>query len=177
MCDIQTHHGRGPFHVLCVPGLVPDGAETFLHQLPLLRRFGPVSLVTYPYERFVLDDVITSLVNELKRMVLSGRRVVLVGVSVGGGICLEMLRRLHEADRVAAEVDHADPGRHFARCPAVVERLERDVVPEEHQECADRDDGDADTARVATGRHDDGERQRDDGEHLYERVEHAGEEP
>lgn len=97
MCDIRTIPGRGPFHLLCVPGLVPDGAETFLRQLPLLRSFGAVSLVTYPYERFDLDHVLAALRAQIGRMRADGRQVVLMGVSVGGGICLELLRRAHDA--------------------------------------------------------------------------------
>ncbi len=98
MCSIKTYTSRGPFHLLCVPGLVPDGPETFLRQLSIFRRFGSVSIVTYPHDRFDLDWVINRLIYELHSLVSSGRRVVLVGVSVGGGICIELLRRLRESD-------------------------------------------------------------------------------
>lgn len=97
MCDIRTIPGRGPFHLLCVPGLVPDGPETFLRQMPLLRSFGTVSLVTYPYERFELDQVLAALQAHITSARAAGRQVVLMGVSVGGGICLELLRRARDA--------------------------------------------------------------------------------
>jgi pimeloyl-ACP methyl ester carboxylesterase len=97
MCDIRTIPGRGPFHFLCVPGLVPDGPETFLRQLSLLRSYGSVAVVTYPYDRFDLDAVITALRAHLDRATAAGRQVVLMGVSVGGGFCLELLRRARDA--------------------------------------------------------------------------------
>ena len=64
-----------------------------MRQLPLLRSFGAVSLVTYPYDRFDLDRVLDALRVQIARVRSDGRQVVLMGVSVGGGICLELLRR------------------------------------------------------------------------------------
>jgi pimeloyl-ACP methyl ester carboxylesterase len=96
MCDLRTLPGRGPFHFICVPGLVPDGPETFLRQQSLLRRFGALTVVTYPYDRFVLDEVLASIRSALERARADGRQVILMGVSVGGGICLEILRRARD---------------------------------------------------------------------------------
>ncbi len=97
MSEIRTFPGRGPFHFVCVPGLVPDGPETFLRQLPLLRRFGAVSVVTYPYDRFDLDAELAGIAQAITQARSDGRLVVLVGVSVGGGFCIELLRRARDA--------------------------------------------------------------------------------
>lgn len=97
MRDERLVHGHGPFHFLLMPGMVPDGPETFLRQLPLLRSFGSASVFTYPYERFDLDATLAALRAALDAAIAAGRRPVLVGVSVGGGLCLELLRRARDA--------------------------------------------------------------------------------
>ncbi|HEX3135301.1 MAG TPA: alpha/beta hydrolase [Planctomycetota bacterium] len=99
MCEFRTHPGRGPFQFICVPGLVPDGPETFLRQLPLLRRFGAVTVMTYPYDHFDLDQVLTALRLTIEQVRAEGRLPVLMGVSVGAGICLELLRRARSAEQ------------------------------------------------------------------------------
>ena len=91
--SLITHRGRGASHFLLVPGLVPDGPETFLRQIPLLRRHGDVTVVSYPREHFDLDALLDVLRQRTLAAASSGRRPVLVGVSVGGGFCLELLRR------------------------------------------------------------------------------------
>ena len=98
MCTRHVIDGQGHFHFLLVPGVVPDGPETFLRQTSLLRRFGSLTIFTYPYEDFSLDAVLEDLRSELERVRALGRQPVLMGVSVGGGICLELLRRAREAD-------------------------------------------------------------------------------
>ena len=90
--------GQGPFHFLLVPGMVPDGPETFLRQIALLRRFGGLTVFTYSYEDFSLDTVLDELRNELARVRSLGRQPILMGVSVGGGVCVELLRRAREAE-------------------------------------------------------------------------------
>ncbi len=92
--------GSGPFHFILVPGLVPDGPETFLRQVKTLRAFGSLATVTYPYERFDLDGVIESLRASIIASHQAGRLPVMMGVSVGGGLVLEMLRRAREAKEV-----------------------------------------------------------------------------
>lgn len=99
MCEFRTIPGRGPFHFVCVPGLVPDGPETFLRQQSLLRRFGAVTVATYPYDRFSVDEVLAHLRHAIDRARADGRQPVLMGVSVGGGICLELLRRARDQGR------------------------------------------------------------------------------
>ncbi len=96
---ITCHRGRGPFHVVCLPGLVPDGPETFARQRSLLKRHGSLSIVTYPYERFDLDRVLEVVTERLAQVRASGEVPVLLGVSVGGGLCLELLRRERDAGR------------------------------------------------------------------------------
>ena len=88
-----TERGRGEHHALLIPGLVPDGAETFLRQQPLFRAFGDTTTVTYPYDGFDLDQLIEGLATRIRAAAARGERPVLVGVSVGGGIALELLRR------------------------------------------------------------------------------------
>lgn len=91
--------GKGPFHLILLPGMVPDGPETFLRQAAVLRRHGSTAVVTYPYEDFQLDAVVTAVEDEIANTVIAGRRPVLVGVSVGGGFALEVLRRARAAGR------------------------------------------------------------------------------
>jgi pimeloyl-ACP methyl ester carboxylesterase len=99
--DLQLHRHPGgkPFHFVCLPGLVPDGPETFARQLKLLRGRGSVALVTYPYDRFDLDEVIAGVREEIEAAHSAGLAPVLVGLSVGGGIAIELLRRGLEAGR------------------------------------------------------------------------------
>lgn len=99
MCELRTLPGRGPFHFICVPGLVPDGPETFLRQQSLLRRFGAMTVLTYPYDHFVLDQVIEQIRLAIEHARAGGRQAVLIGVSVGGGVCLELLRRARDLDQ------------------------------------------------------------------------------
>jgi pimeloyl-ACP methyl ester carboxylesterase len=94
---IDHTKGSGPFHFILVPGLVPDGPETFLRQVKTLRAFGSLATVTYPYERFDIEAVLTSLREHILASHRAGRLPVVVGVSVGGGLCLEVLRRAREA--------------------------------------------------------------------------------
>ena len=88
-----TEHGRGDQHAVLLPGLVPDGAETFLRQQPLFRAFGDVTTINYPYNGFDLDRLLEALESRIRATAQNGQRPVLVGVSVGGGIALELLRR------------------------------------------------------------------------------------
>lgn len=89
----RTVHGRGPRHFLLVPGLVPDGPETFWRQHKLFFAHGSVTTLTYPYETFDLDAVVEWITRWVSATRASGHDPVLVGCSVGGGLCLETLRR------------------------------------------------------------------------------------
>jgi len=86
-------NGRGPFHFLLIPGLVPDGPETFLRQAAMLHGFGSSTTFTYPYEDYDLDQVLAAIGHEVDKAHGAGKWPVLIGVSVGGGLCLEWLRR------------------------------------------------------------------------------------
>lgn len=91
--QILRHAGGKPFHFVCLPGLVPDAPETFLRQLKLLRGRGSVALITYPYDSFDLDAVIAEVREEIDGAKRAGLAPVLIGLSVGGGIAIELLRR------------------------------------------------------------------------------------
>lgn len=91
--------GKGPFHLILLPGMVPDGPETFLRQAATLRRHGSTAIITYPYENFLLDAIVDAVEAEITSAVSAGRQPVLVGVSVGGGFALEVLRRARAAGR------------------------------------------------------------------------------
>jgi pimeloyl-ACP methyl ester carboxylesterase len=92
----STVRGLGPHHLFLLPGLVPDGRETFLRQQSLFRTFGSVTTVNYPYDAFDLDRLIVAVAARIRTAADRGERPVLVGVSVGGGIALEMLRRTQQ---------------------------------------------------------------------------------
>lgn len=91
--------GPAPLHFVLLPGLVPDGPETFLRQRHLLRAHGSASVATYPCEAFDLDAVLAAVEARLRAAEAAGRVPVLVGVSVGGGLCLELLRRCRAEGR------------------------------------------------------------------------------
>jgi len=94
---LTTCHGRGAVHFLLVPGLVPDGPETFARQMRLLQRHGDVTVMTYPYDSFCLDATLDTMRQFVQEVHSAEREPVLVGASVGGGFCLELMRRAREA--------------------------------------------------------------------------------
>ncbi|HNY31301.1 MAG TPA: alpha/beta fold hydrolase [Fibrobacteria bacterium] len=93
---LDHSRGTGPFHFLLVPGLVPDGPETFLRQKAMFLSKGDVSTANWPDEFFSLDEAIQGIAAFVDHAILARRKPVLVGVSVGGGIVLEYLRRMRE---------------------------------------------------------------------------------
>jgi alpha-beta hydrolase superfamily lysophospholipase len=95
--QLTTWRGRGAVHFLLVPGLVPDGPETFARQMRLLQRHGDVTIMTYPYDAFCLDATLDMMRRFIQEVHGAGREPVLVGASVGGGFCLELMRRAREA--------------------------------------------------------------------------------
>jgi hypothetical protein len=94
---LHTQRGRGGIHFLLVPGLVPDGPETFARQMRLLLRHGDVTVMTYPYDAFCLDATLETMRRFVQDVDGAAREPVLVGASVGAGFCLELLRRAREA--------------------------------------------------------------------------------
>jgi len=93
---VERHRGIGAFHFLLVPGLVPDGPETFLRQKKEFLAKGDASIVTWPYESFDLETVMETIQAFVEQARKEKRKAVLVGVSVGGGMILEYLRRRRE---------------------------------------------------------------------------------
>jgi len=93
---LTTRKGIGPFHTLMVPGLVPDGEETFLRVRGHFLLKGDVSILTYPYQTFEIDPLLERIHKFLADCRRARKRPLLVGVSVGGGFVLEYLRRAAE---------------------------------------------------------------------------------
>lgn len=100
---VERHRGIGAFHFLLVPGLVPDGPETFLRQKKEFLAKGDASIVTWPYESFDLETVMETIQAFVEQARKEKRKAVLVGVSVGGGMILEYLRRRRE-DKTAPDL-------------------------------------------------------------------------
>jgi pimeloyl-ACP methyl ester carboxylesterase len=92
----QRTSGGRPFRFICLPGLVPDGVETYTRQRAVMRRHGEIAILTYPYRTFELDLVIAAVRNEIATAVAAGLAPVLVGLSIGGGIVIEALRRARD---------------------------------------------------------------------------------
>ncbi len=94
------HQRRGPFHFICLPGLVPDGPETFLRQRSLLHKHGTVSIATWPHAKFDLDTVLEGIGRRIEDAANSHQKPVVMAVSFGGSIYLELLRRAKAAGQV-----------------------------------------------------------------------------
>jgi len=90
---LSKFRGIGFHHSLLVPGLVPDGLETFHRIRKHFQAKGDVSVLTYPYEGFTLETLFERIDQFLSDCAKQKRKPVLVGVSVGGGFLLEYLRR------------------------------------------------------------------------------------
>ncbi len=99
---IERHHGPAPLHLLCLPGLVPDGPEAWLRQTRLFTRHGSVAIASWSGMGFDLDATLTAIDREMVRAAQSGRRCVLVAMSFGGGVALEWLRRRAERNDPAS---------------------------------------------------------------------------
>lgn len=124
--------GHGPCHLVLVPGLVPDGPETFRRQRRLLRGFGSTATITYPYEDFDLATTLACLRRELEEARRLRRIPILIGVSVGGGLVLELLRRLRAegAANPAAGVVLISPLTCTADLSPLLSRLYRGIALE-----------------------------------------------
>lgn len=85
--------GIGNLHALLLPGLVPDGPETFHRVRRHFLAKGDVTVATYPYARFDIEALFACVDAFLAECRARRRRPVLAGVSVGGGFLLEYLRR------------------------------------------------------------------------------------
>lgn len=93
---LRIRMGIGPFHTLMVPGLVPDGEESFLRVRNHFQLKGDVSILTYPYRSFDVEAFMAAIDNFLADCRRTRKRPLIVGVSVGGGFVLEYLRRAKE---------------------------------------------------------------------------------
>lgn len=96
---VLTRKGRGNHRYLLVPGLVPDGPETFERQMKLLLSKGDVRVASYPREAFDLERVFGVIEDFLRECDAEKQKPVLFGVSVGGAFVLEFLRRAREQGR------------------------------------------------------------------------------
>ena len=105
----STVRGLGPHHLFLLPGLVPDGRETFLRQQSLFRSFGTVTTVNYPYDAFDLDRLLQVMAGRIRSAAARGERPVIVGVSVGGGVALELLRRTQQEELPLAGIMLVSP--------------------------------------------------------------------
>lgn len=129
---LDRHTGARALRFICLPGLVPDGPETFARQLPLLRALGSVVIVTYPYEAFDLDAVIAAVEDEIAAATTVDAAPILVGLSVGGGIAIELLRRAAESGRrlPLAGVVLVSPMSCVGDLSSMLERLMRPILEE-----------------------------------------------
>jgi pimeloyl-ACP methyl ester carboxylesterase len=98
---LDRHRGPAPHHIICLPGLVPDGPEAWLRQRRLFSRHGSVAVASWSAMDFDLDTTIAALDDELAQARASGRRVILAAMSFGGGVALEWLRRRLECGEPA----------------------------------------------------------------------------
>ena len=94
--SFETGTGPSLQHFFLVPGLVPDARETFLRQRHLFLAYGSVTTVTYPNDDFNLGAVRDGLRRRILAAARAGQKPILVGVSVGGGIILDLLRHCHD---------------------------------------------------------------------------------
>lgn len=96
--SLRLRKGIGPYHTLMIPGLVPDGEETFLRVRNHFLLKGDVSVLTYPYETFDAEKMMDAFDAFLASCRRARKKPLLVGVSVGGGFLLEYLRRAKERE-------------------------------------------------------------------------------
>lgn len=94
---LERTRGPAPLHLLCLPGLVPDGPEAWLRQRRLFARHGSVAVASWSALGFDLDATIAAIDHEVAGAAAAGRDTVLVAMSFGGGVALEWLRRRAEA--------------------------------------------------------------------------------
>lgn len=99
---IERTRGPAPLHLLCLPGLVPDGPEAWLRQRRLFARHGSVAVASWSPLGFDLDRTIGAIDDEVAQAAALGRRTVLAAMSFGGGVALEWLRRRVESGRPAS---------------------------------------------------------------------------
>lgn len=93
---LERHRGPAPHHLICLPGLVPDGPEAWLRQRRLFARHGSVAVASWSAMGFDLDATIAALDDEVVQARSAGRKPILVAMSFGGGVALEWLRRRQE---------------------------------------------------------------------------------
>jgi pimeloyl-ACP methyl ester carboxylesterase len=98
---ILHERGRGRVPTIVLGGFVPDSAE----QVFLLRRFllrgGDVFYFNYSHQGFSTELACAQLDDLVAELAARGERPVIFGVSFGGGLVLEWLRRTRCAGRTA----------------------------------------------------------------------------
>ncbi len=93
---VDTEVGRHTKHFILVPGLVPDGRETFLRQRHMFQSHGSITTLTYSRTGFDLDTVQRVIIERVREAAKAGEQPVLVGVSVGAGFIIDALRQLRD---------------------------------------------------------------------------------
>ncbi len=95
--QIRLEQRLGPLPTIVVGGFVPDATEALYLLRGQLLQQGSIYYLHYPHRGFStelflaqLEDLIEEVTNR------TGHRPVLVGISFGGGMILEMLRRAAE---------------------------------------------------------------------------------
>jgi len=98
--DIRVEARPGPLPTVVVGGFVPDATEAFyLLRGPLLRQ-GSVYYCNYPRRGFDLDAALAQIENLVEELAeRQGRPPVVIAVSFGAGLVLELLRRRAAAGR------------------------------------------------------------------------------
>jgi hypothetical protein len=90
---ILRESGRGAVPTIVLGGFVPDSTEQVFLLRGFLRRAGDVYYVNYSRAGFALDLVCAQLDDLVAELNDRGQPPVVLGVSFGGGLLLEWLRR------------------------------------------------------------------------------------
>ncbi len=99
LATVQRERGAGSVPTIVLGGFVPDSAEqVFLLRRTLLRS-GDVYCVSYPRTGFSLDLLCAQLTDLVAELGARGQAPVLLGVSFGGGLVVEWLRRVRLAGK------------------------------------------------------------------------------
>jgi hypothetical protein len=86
--------GRGALATVVLGGFVPDSTEAVHCQRRLLRRFGPTYYLNYDRAGFDGETLQAQLRDLLEDLARRGERPVLLGVSFGCALIIELLARL-----------------------------------------------------------------------------------
>ncbi len=96
---VLRERGRGRLPTIVLGGFVPDSTEQVFLLRSFFLRFGDLYYVNYSRSGFSLDLACAQLDDLVVELAARGERPVIFGVSFGGGIALEWLRRSRVAGR------------------------------------------------------------------------------